>query len=164
MIRAKQMGRYLEMGRSEEEAAILWGVSVATVRNRLALLDLAPQIQKAVESGIVGATLAAKEFANIPREEQPARLAELEAAGTLKGADAKENIRRLRNAKPAKEAKARMQTRDAIEAARKRLRKAGTEDALLARDVLKWAIGEGCSTDIPTRVAEALEPEEETAE
>jgi ParB family transcriptional regulator, chromosome partitioning protein len=51
--RAKNMSRYLEMGKTEEECALTFGCSVATVKNSLALLDAPKAVQKAVANGQV---------------------------------------------------------------------------------------------------------------
>lgn len=157
-VRAEKLQRFIAAGRTHEEAAIVFGVSESTIRNRLALLDIEPAVLKLVDAGTIGETFAAKELSQVPREEQMAKVDELRAAGTLNGAAAKENIRRLRENKPA-EQKKRTRARDVIEAARKRLKKAGTQDALLVAQVLKWVLGEPCMVDVKT-VAEALEPSE----
>ena len=49
--RAKKMQRYLELGRDEAEVAVLFGVSVASVKNMLSLLDAPAAVRNAVESG-----------------------------------------------------------------------------------------------------------------
>ena len=69
LARARKAGRYLAMGRTEEDAAEQFGVDVATVRGWLRLLDLAPEVQEAVEAGKLSA-LAAKQVAGLTREEQ----------------------------------------------------------------------------------------------
>ncbi|HDR9034424.1 ParB/RepB/Spo0J family partition protein [Burkholderia sp. AU32262] len=59
MTRAAKMARQLGH-HTEEEVAILFGCKVATVRSTLALLDCCAEVQKAVDSGKVPVTHAAK--------------------------------------------------------------------------------------------------------
>jgi ParB family chromosome partitioning protein len=49
--KAKKAQRYIDLGRSEEEIATLFGISKASVKNLLSLLDAPITVQKAVESG-----------------------------------------------------------------------------------------------------------------
>lgn len=53
MNRARKMAAYIELGRSEQDAAVLFGVSAATVGNTLRLLEAPVSVRKAVESGAV---------------------------------------------------------------------------------------------------------------
>ncbi len=78
--RAEKLQRYLAMGRTEAEAAIVFGVSQQTIRNWLDLLDLDTSVQRAIESGVIGATAAVQTFAGMKRAEQREKLAELQQA------------------------------------------------------------------------------------
>lgn len=49
--RAKKMQRYIELGRDEAEVAVLFGISQASVKNMLALLDAPAIVRSAVEAG-----------------------------------------------------------------------------------------------------------------
>lgn len=49
--RAKKMQRYLDLGRGEDEVAVLFGISKASVKNMLALLDAPAAVRHAVDSG-----------------------------------------------------------------------------------------------------------------
>jgi len=49
--RAKKAQRYLDLGRSEDEVAALFGISKASVKNMLALLDAPAAVRNAVEAG-----------------------------------------------------------------------------------------------------------------
>jgi ParB family chromosome partitioning protein len=49
--RAKKAQRYLDLGRDESEIAVLFGVSQASVKNMLSLLDAPAAVRNAVESG-----------------------------------------------------------------------------------------------------------------
>ena len=82
--RAKKMQKHVEMGQSEAQVARDFGVSVATVRSHLALLDAAPAVQRAVNHGELPATVA-KTLTRLPRAEQGAALAKLKEEGATKG-------------------------------------------------------------------------------
>ena len=49
--RAKKMQRYIELGRDEAEVAVLFGISQASVKNMLGLLDAPAIVRSAVEAG-----------------------------------------------------------------------------------------------------------------
>ncbi len=49
--RAKKAQRYLELGRDEAEVAVLLGISKASVKNLLSLLDAPAAVRNAVEAG-----------------------------------------------------------------------------------------------------------------
>lgn len=157
---ANLIQRLLNMGGDEQEASITFGMHIQTVKEHLKLLDLHPTIQKQVEIGVIGATLAAQEFSKIPREEQVAKFEELKAAGTLTGRAAKENVRRLREAKPAVR-QAKLRNRKAIMGALKTLKKLGTQDANFAYGVLKWVTGSVSSLGSWPKIEAALLPDEE---
>jgi ParB family chromosome partitioning protein len=79
ITKAKKAKRLADLGRSEDELAEVFGVSKSTIANWMALLDLAPKAQAAVESGTVRVADAVRELARLPRDEQPAALLKLEA-------------------------------------------------------------------------------------
>jgi ParB family chromosome partitioning protein len=81
MGRAKKMRRLMDRGRTEEQLAIAFGCSSSTVKNTLALLEVVPEVRKAVESGKLNATRAYK-LSKLPAETQREELRILvEAAG-----------------------------------------------------------------------------------
>jgi ParB family chromosome partitioning protein len=71
----KKLERFMSIGRSEEGAAIAFGVSVATIKQWLALMEAGPEVKKAFAAGLLSATAAAK-LAAIPRAEQADAVAE----------------------------------------------------------------------------------------
>lgn len=83
--KAEKLRRYMAMGRSEDEASVMFGVSLSTIRNWLVLLDLTADVKKAVERGELSASAASK-LAGLSAEEQKAKLGELieeaKASGT----------------------------------------------------------------------------------
>lgn len=89
LVRAKKCAKLLKYGRTEEEAAILHGVSETTVRNWLALLEASVAVQKAVERAEIPLTVATK-LAKLPMDEQPEALEKLRAEGATHGEKAQE--------------------------------------------------------------------------
>ena len=66
--------RYLNMGRTEDEAAVVWGVGNTQLRNYLKLLDLDQEVQKAVLKRQLGVTEAHRDYAPLTREDQVKKL------------------------------------------------------------------------------------------
>jgi ParB-like chromosome segregation protein Spo0J len=75
------MQRYMGYGKTEEQVAVIFGVSRTTIRQRLALLDAAPEVKRAVESGKLS-TVAAAKLTKLPREKQVEELPELLESGS----------------------------------------------------------------------------------
>jgi ParB family transcriptional regulator, chromosome partitioning protein len=75
--KAKKLARYLDLGRSNEEAAVTFGMSVATVKNLLALNDAPKNVRAAVQSGKITVSQGYK-MARLEPAEAKARLAKLE--------------------------------------------------------------------------------------
>lgn len=75
---ARNAQRLMDMGRSEPEVAVAFGVTPQTMKQWLALLQLDPKVQRAVERGM--AVGAAAPLAKLPKAEQVAKLAELGSA------------------------------------------------------------------------------------
>jgi len=80
LAKADKAQRLLNMGKTEEELAIAFGVSRQTVKNWLKLQELSAPVRKAVERGEIPAT-AAGELSGLSGEEQKKRLEEMKAAG-----------------------------------------------------------------------------------
>ena len=83
VLKATKIQRYLNAGRTEDEAALTWGVSVATIKNWLKLLDLEPGVQVALAAGQLGLVEALDEYLPLTREEQAAKLEAAASAGEL---------------------------------------------------------------------------------
>lgn len=79
MSQARNAQRLIDMGRSEAEAAVAFGVTLPTMRQWLSLLALDPKVQRAVERGM--AISAATPLAKLSRSEQVTKLAQLTEAG-----------------------------------------------------------------------------------
>lgn len=116
--RAKKIQRYLDMGRSVEDAAVTFGLEVQSVKNILGILDCADDVQKAMEQGQVPAS-AAKEFAKMPRERQEETLKTMVANGVTRGAAAVATLKAVNNGKKPsaslfKEKRSKMRSRDFV--------------------------------------------------
>lgn len=128
--RAKKMADALERGHDEDDLALMFGVSVQTVRATLSLLDATQAVRDAVESGIVTVTQA-RQLASLKPEEQREKVSEIEAATA--GTTGHEKARRQR--KILGDAKPRLKTRKEITNA---LESAEGEYA----SALRWVLGE----------------------
>jgi ParB family chromosome partitioning protein len=74
--RAKKMQRYLDLGRDESEIATLFGISAASVKNHLSLLDAPAAVRNAVEGGKITASDGYK-LAKLEPNEAKDKVAEL---------------------------------------------------------------------------------------
>lgn len=135
MVRARKLGRYLDLGRTVEDAAVTFGVSVATCKNYLAMLDCAKPVQEAVESGEMPMRVA-KELFPLPKGEQATALESMRAEGKLNGAAAKETAAEVRGPKRGKPQRIRtMRKLKEIEAMKGKVK---SKDAIAA---LEWVLG-----------------------
>jgi len=89
ITKAKKMARLQEMGRSEDDLAIIFGCTKATVKNTLGVLDCCAAVRDAVDDGKITAT-AAYALAKLDVEEQKEKLTKMvEAGATTNGKHAK---------------------------------------------------------------------------
>jgi ParB family chromosome partitioning protein len=95
--RARKMQRYLDLGRDESEIAVLFGVSAASVKNMLALLDAPAAVRHAVEAGKISTSDAYK-LAKLEPGEAKDKVAEL-----VEHAPRTPGKKRSKNAKKARE-------------------------------------------------------------
>jgi ParB family transcriptional regulator, chromosome partitioning protein len=68
--RAEKMRRLLEMGRSETQLATTFGVTTATVKNTLALLEATADVRRAVDTGKLSASVAYRLAKEEPGEQR----------------------------------------------------------------------------------------------
>ncbi len=99
LVKASKMQRAIDLGLSEEVVGQLFRVGGSQVKQMVRLLDLAPEVRAAIDSGEISASLGYTEFVKWNREEQVTHLKELRASGALKGIAAKEAVRRVQNGK-----------------------------------------------------------------
>jgi ParB family chromosome partitioning protein len=74
--RAKKAQRYLDLGRDEAEIAVLFGISVTSVKNLLSLLDAPAAVRNAVEAGKITASEGYK-LSKLEPEEAKSKVTEL---------------------------------------------------------------------------------------
>jgi ParB family chromosome partitioning protein len=74
--RAKKAQRYLDLGRDESEIAALFGISAASVKNMLSLLDAPAAVRNAVEAGKISTSDGYK-LSKLEPEEARVKVAEL---------------------------------------------------------------------------------------
>jgi ParB family chromosome partitioning protein len=127
--RAKKMADALERGHDEDDLALMFGVSVQTVRATLSLLDATQAVKDAVESGTVTVTQA-RQLASLKPEEQREKVAEIERRPLAQPAMKKPGVSAVLG-----EAKPRLKSRKEIT---KALEGASGEYA----DALRWVLGE----------------------
>ena len=77
-LKAKKAQRLLSMGKSEDEVAVVFGVTSAAIRQWGKMADLAPAVRAAVDAGELSASAAAK-LAPLKKSEQIEKLAEIRA-------------------------------------------------------------------------------------
>lgn len=100
MGRARKYLRYLGTGHSEDEAQIAYGVSRETLRQWRILLELHPDVQKAIDARELPGHVALK-LREVPYEEQPGALAVMREAGELRGQAGEKAARGASGKKPA---------------------------------------------------------------
>ncbi len=100
MVKARKLQRYLALGRTEEEAAIAFGVSRESLRQWKLLVELHPKVQKAVDRRELPAHVATK-MHGIAYDAQPEALEKMRAEGALRGRAGEERARDASGKKPA---------------------------------------------------------------
>lgn len=75
VVKAQTVARYLTLGRSEEEIAVIMSLTVAQVKNLQTLLELSDNVQKLVDERRLGLT-AALTLRDLPRADQDTKAAE----------------------------------------------------------------------------------------
>jgi len=79
VTQAFKFQQYMNLGRNEEDCAELWGVDKQTVKRRIKLLELCPEVQQAVAEGRV-TSMRAIGWCNLSYEDQRAQLEEKKPA------------------------------------------------------------------------------------
>lgn len=79
-IKAAKLERYLGTGKSEQEAAVIFGVSLQTIKNWRKLSDLDTSVVKAMEAGKIKPS-AAWNLSDLSREDQKVELEKLLSNG-----------------------------------------------------------------------------------
>jgi ParB family chromosome partitioning protein len=95
--KAKKAQRYIDLGRDESEIATLFGISVASVKNMLSLLDAPAAVRNAVEAGKISTSDGYK-LSKLEPAEAKEKVAEL-----MEHAPRTPGKKRSKNAKKARE-------------------------------------------------------------
>lgn len=138
LSKARKAIRYMALGRSEEETAVVFGVSRATIKNWTQLMECDTSVQKAVESGELAASNAMK-LATLPRAEQKEALKKMQANGATKGRAASAAVERAAGrdtGKPAAELPTRPQLKRLLVA----LEEAQDPPEVSAASMLGWIL------------------------
>jgi ParB family transcriptional regulator, chromosome partitioning protein len=80
ITRSKKMARLLEMGRTEDDLAVIFGCSKSTVKNALAVLDCCAAVRSAVDDGKINVT-AAYRLSKLDADDQKKTVDKMIAAG-----------------------------------------------------------------------------------
>jgi ParB family transcriptional regulator, chromosome partitioning protein len=137
LVRARKCARYLALGRSEQQAAVTFGVTTTTIRSWLELLECSKEVQAMVEKGEMPASIAVK-LAKLPREEQPAVLEKLKEQGELHG----ERGVKQANGATGHTPRLRMRGRKHLQQLLTVFEKAKGEPLPKATDVLRYILGD----------------------
>lgn len=83
LTKAEKAAKFIGMGHTVDEAAVVFGVTKRAVEIWMQILDLSAAVKKAIAAGKLSAS-AAKEFSGLSKEEQEKKLDELvtESTGT----------------------------------------------------------------------------------
>lgn len=100
MTKARKLARYYATGRNDDDATIQFGVTKESLRQWKILLELHPDVQKAVDHRELPAHVAMK-LQHVPFDEQPAVLEEMRKNGELKGGAGERAARGASGQKPA---------------------------------------------------------------
>lgn len=143
MGKANKAQRLLNMGKTEDEVCLTFGITRQTLGNWQRLLEASPKVQEAVATGTVSPSAAAA-IAKLPREEQPEKLKELVAAAPTAGKRAgKVSARAAKQAASGKERPNPKELRRTYEYLKDADHGLGA-DAGVAAGILAWVLGE-CS-------------------
>jgi hypothetical protein len=134
--RALLMAHYKKQVDNLKLVAAEFQCTAQTVRNALALLECAPQVQREVEAGLP-ASIAVK-LAKLPREKQVAALDEMIAAGATRGVAAERAVKAKAKGEEVRPVR-RMRARSWLEQLRDRVLK---DDEVRARDLLDYVLGD----------------------
>jgi ParB-like chromosome segregation protein Spo0J len=95
-MRAMKMQRALDLGLTKEDVCRIFKIGAQQLSNMVKLIECAPEVRKAVDSGTITATLAYTQLAKLERTEQVEALKELKASGETKGSAATDAVKQQR--------------------------------------------------------------------
>lgn len=162
IAKALKCQRYLDTGKSEADAALVYGVSAQAVKGWLALLDLAPSVQRAVQSGQLAAG-AALALGDLPHVEQAAKLTAILAGGKATAATELKRQQQARQKGDDAVVRNKVVSRDT-------LRKLAVDDRFIAKALpetqafLLWILGEGSGGPLSRVLRKVTKPKGETSD
>lgn len=96
VTRARKMQRLLARnGGNIQDAAVIFGCSISTVKNNMALLELHVAVVTGVANGKIGLVTALKEYGAMPRDQQKTVYEAWLQAGVTKGAAGRAMVREI---------------------------------------------------------------------
>jgi hypothetical protein len=98
-VRAMKMQHALDRGLSPEDVCRIFRIGKQQLSNMVKLIELAPEVRKAVDKGEITQSLAYTELARLERKDQVEQLKQLKTNGQTRGAAAKDAVRNTRNTK-----------------------------------------------------------------
>lgn len=156
IVRAQKAQRSLDMGNSEEEVCIQFGITKQGLKNLLTVLDLDEKVQNLIEKKKLTYS-AAITLTDLTREEQVEKAKEMAEAG-VSVAEAKRQARVRKQSKPgAKKPKTRGKS-----VGINTLRKIADDEEFMgglndeARSMLCWILGDESAVESITGLKEAL--------
>jgi hypothetical protein len=157
MQRAALMMKAQQFGADNAALATMFNCSTQTVKNMLSLLDLASDVQRAVDKGELPIREAIK-LTDMPREEQKLLLTSLKEADATKGARASNGIAAAKKGEKVTNNTRKMRSRGFLEKWREVVKADEKFCAVKVplNDILKFILGSGVPADFPERVKESL--------
>lgn len=150
MTKARKLKRLLDLGKSMEEAALVFGVQVQTLEIWKPLLDLDEKVQEAIDAGQISAN-AASPLAALKRADQRAKIEEIIESGGRVTARATRAAAASSNGQEVKAAPPKRQVMRMLALPKAKFEEAEI-DAEFVRGV-KWAIGELATKSVPNLTA-----------
>lgn len=145
--RARKLERMLQMGATDDDAAIAFGVTKVTIRNWKKLLDCAPEVLKAVENNELPASAAA-DLSVLTREDQAKKLEELrKEAGEGNKITTTQTTRVRRQSTNSSAATPYKAPRKPVLKAIVAQEASGVDETVL--ETIKWMLGESDGSSIP---------------
>jgi len=134
--RARKCARYLSMGHTEQEAAVVFGVSKTCITGWMKMLSCSTEVIKAVEKGAISAS-AATELADLEHDEQNSALTSLLDGSAESGNGTSNKRPSVRSAaQKAGKARAKLRSRKEIKA------RIEEENRPSWREALHWVLNE----------------------
>ena len=146
--RAKKLARYLDLGRTNEEAARTFCISTASVKNLLALLDAPKEIRNAVQNGKISTSDGYK-LAKMQPEEAKKKLKQVESTSPKPEAQARRKRGTAKKAREILSGKSEMRSRAEVEKRREELAESDVAGEIKREmdAVFGWVLGDDASLD-----------------